>query len=515
MNGVDRIPEPFLDWYGIWPGAAGYEQDGLAWVGDAPRGVRLAVQPPQRVPFVLGDDRPWEEGRFNVEAMLHDQGRFRLWYSVTPPGWQKRALCYAESADGFHWEKPSLGLCEFAGTTANNILSPDIGGDVFRDTNPDVPETERYKMVCMVGKWLVAEPDADEARALEKRLELSIKGVSEKQIDLELGLSGEVVGAVSPDGIHWTKLEEPLLKMFCDCDNIVYYDQEARLYVGYFRHNMFRETVPTEWPPNPRRCVGRAETADFRHWPVPRIVLQPDSQDPPTDDFYTNAYSLYPGGKYRLMFPGIFHRVEDKVDVQLAVSRDGYTWTRPQRDPIIPLGPAGSGEDGSIYAHHGLFSLGPEQAAGQPAAPEAHWGLIYRGASGRHNEAYYYPHAREDSHWRWALWQPDRLVALEAAGEGQVTLLPQHCHGERLLLNYQTEPNGWIKVELIGPESLWPPRHVPAIAGYTFADCEPLRGDSLAGEVRWNGSADMAALKGRDLCLRVQMSRAMLFSVSL
>ena len=29
--------------------------------------------------------------------------------------------CYAESQDGIHWDKPELGLCEWCGSTANNI----------------------------------------------------------------------------------------------------------------------------------------------------------------------------------------------------------------------------------------------------------------------------------------------------------------------------------------------------------------------------------------------------------
>ena len=37
------MPQPFLDWYGVWAGQAGIE-GGQAWVQDPPVGVRLAVQ---------------------------------------------------------------------------------------------------------------------------------------------------------------------------------------------------------------------------------------------------------------------------------------------------------------------------------------------------------------------------------------------------------------------------------------------------------------------------------------
>lgn len=47
---------PFLDWFGIWPGAAAYEADGRAWVSEAPQGVQLPVR---GEPMLIAD-RPWE-----------------------------------------------------------------------------------------------------------------------------------------------------------------------------------------------------------------------------------------------------------------------------------------------------------------------------------------------------------------------------------------------------------------------------------------------------------------------
>ena len=502
MGGTGRAPEPFLDWYAIWPGGTGYEADGRAWVSDAPRGVCLAVQhPEEKAELLLVSDQPWEGESVDVVSVLQEGGRFRVWYNTTPPGWTTQALCYAESEDTLHWVKPALGLSEFEGSKENNIILPGLNGQVFRDTNPSAPDAEHYKLIHKVGRWVRQGKPIDEPHALRLRQELSAKGYSEAQINAEVALEADVLGAVSPDGLRWTAIAEPLLRMFCDCDNIVYYDPDAGRYVGFFRHNMFRKEIPVYWPPNPRRCVGRAETEDFRHWPKPRIVLQPDSQDPPTDDMYTNGYSPYPGAPYHVMFSSIYHRVQDVVDVHLAVSRDGYNWTRPQRTPILPLGAEGSGEDGMLYAKHGLFPL-----------DESRWGLIYRATSARHNEGYYYESHEECYHQRWAIWKRDRLVALQAPVEGQVTLMPRECRGERLLLNYQAESNGWVRAELIVPE-IWPPIHLEAIKGHGFADCEALCGDSLEQEVRWNGSADLSALKGRSVCVRISMCKAKLFSL--
>ena len=42
--------------------------------------------------------------------------------SVTEHSTGESVVCYAESKDGLHWEKPSLGICEYNGSTDNNII---------------------------------------------------------------------------------------------------------------------------------------------------------------------------------------------------------------------------------------------------------------------------------------------------------------------------------------------------------------------------------------------------------
>ncbi len=448
---MSGTPEPFLDWYGIYAGRAEYGEDGQARIDGAPWGVRLSVQEAEKSEPVLVQDRPWETNLWSA-TVLHEEGRYRMWYNAGSVAGRRdsegRSMCYAESEDGFHWIKPALGLHEFEGSKDNNIVLPYQGdvGSVFRD--PSAPESERYKMVY-------------DAR-----------------------LAGRLVvrGAVSPDGIRWTKIEDPILDMPCDTMNTACYDEDRGHYVGHFR----------VWDGG-RRCIGMAETADFRHWPRPHIVLQPDPQDPPTDDLYTNAYSPYPGVKYYLMFPSVYHRVRDTLDIQLAVSRDGRRWVRPERKAIVPVGPEGSGEEGRVYAGPGLIPLGPER-----------WGLVYTGHPTRHNEPW------GIGQCRWAMWLKDRLVALEAQVEGQVELLPRECHGDSLLLNYHTEPHGWVRAELVGGE-----RGRDVLEGYSFEECDLVQGDSLEKAVTWRGKADLSGLRGMNVSVRIRMAWAKLFSVGI
>ncbi|HRE08178.1 MAG TPA: hypothetical protein PKX00_21350, partial [Opitutaceae bacterium] len=95
-------------------------------------------------------------------AVIHDQGRYRMWYysvGMKQPGDARRAdlknlsqgpVCYAESEDGLTWTKPRLGQVEFKGSRQNNAIAlPDTlveGVHVVKDDAEPDPR-RRYKMV--------------------------------------------------------------------------------------------------------------------------------------------------------------------------------------------------------------------------------------------------------------------------------------------------------------------------------------------------------------------------------
>lgn len=75
-------------------------------------------------------DRPWEGDGCDYFNFFKDEDRYRMYYL----GWQmlnpeqtehtttQICVCYAESQDGIHWERPNLGLRSYKGSTDNNIL---------------------------------------------------------------------------------------------------------------------------------------------------------------------------------------------------------------------------------------------------------------------------------------------------------------------------------------------------------------------------------------------------------
>ena len=63
-------------------------------------------------------------------------------------------ICYAESADGVHWERPHLGLVKYDGSRDNDIIDlPPGSGNMDVWYQPDTPDGRRYLMVNEYMAW--------------------------------------------------------------------------------------------------------------------------------------------------------------------------------------------------------------------------------------------------------------------------------------------------------------------------------------------------------------------------
>ena len=86
---------------------------------------------------VIVPDRPWEGDALwakNSTVFDSERGLFRMWYNLSPHPYGG----YAESSDGIHWQKPSLGIVEHDGSRENNLVDTPVfqviaGGDDFGD----------------------------------------------------------------------------------------------------------------------------------------------------------------------------------------------------------------------------------------------------------------------------------------------------------------------------------------------------------------------------------------------
>ena len=490
---------PFLDWIDVWPGQAGCDDSGHTFYQDAACGVELKVQEAVKSPVFLSREKPWERMRLNHAMVRRDESRYRMWYSAMASNDPtENFICYAESDDGFNWERPELGLYEFQGSRANNIL---FDHSFFSCHSILVDESasaeQRYKSIdghlqlYKKGKR-VPSTRQNKLEIREIRKAMDVQGYKPKEIEAEAGTRWVVRGAVSADGLRWKLLEEPLVQVppALDTQNVLAFDETAGEYMVYLRGSLER-----------RRSLRRTGGPEFGNWPQPRLVFTPDPQDPVSDSIYNSAYCRCLSSGRHLMFPSMYHQVAATTDIQLASSWDGWNWTRPERRPIITR-ETDKGEYSCIYASPCILEL------------EDGWGVPYHGNYHLHDWAGWPDAEVIDGEFRWARWQPGRLCALQAREYGCFTTVERECQGDRLRLNFKTEPGGWIRAAIVNRPGT-PPTPVLELEGFELGSCDLLSGDELAREVTWNGESDLGALANRPLSVRIEMAKTKLFSISL
>ena len=153
-------------------------------------------------------DQPWEGNTCFYHSVLLDGDLYRMYYrgSHHVPGENAshQTVCYAESNDGVTWQKPELGLVEFNGSKANNIIWDGVGRHnfvPFKDPNPNYKPEARYKAI----------------------------GGSKHE--------GGLFAFQSPDAIHWSLMsDKPVITEGAfDSQNLAFWDAKRGRYVDYHR----------------------------------------------------------------------------------------------------------------------------------------------------------------------------------------------------------------------------------------------------------------------------------------
>ena len=82
-------------------------------------GAALKLHEPHPTGVAVAYEEPWEDRLCFYTTVLRDGDLYRMYYRGRMAGsWTG----YAESSDGIHWTKPRLGLVDFDGSTANNVI---------------------------------------------------------------------------------------------------------------------------------------------------------------------------------------------------------------------------------------------------------------------------------------------------------------------------------------------------------------------------------------------------------
>ncbi len=358
--------------------------------GDA----KLDVQEPTPQEVVLVTDKPWEGNTCAYYTIFQDGDLYRMYYRGSH--WDEKikkaahreVTCYAESKDGVHWTKPSLGLVEWEGSKDNNIILDGLGTHcfvAFKDQNPAAPPEARYK------------------------------GISRGR---PVGKKGLYVFQ-SPDGIHWSLIkDEPVITEGAfDSQNLAFWDPVTKQYVDY--HRTFVDGV---------RSIMTATSKDFVHWTKPVLLQYPHA---PKQHLYTNAIRPYPRAPHiRIGFPTRYLPQGSRVEPVFMASRDGVTFERYQK-PVIPrTAPKDRDGNRSNYMANGLVQLPGNE----------------REYSVFGTEAYY---TGPDSRLRRFTYRVDGFVALEASPQGgELLTKPITFAGENLFVNFKTKAGGKLRVEI-------------------------------------------------------------------
>jgi len=454
-----------------------------------PYGVSLRANPARRVGPLVPAERPWEDGGVSINTIIQENGIYRGWGTT---GWGdlatrgKNYFIYFESTDGFHWSRPECGLVEEGGSKKNNILGK-FGGTVFID--PSAPAGERYKWISeahfpkeVYEEYVRRRPDAVDPRSHRKDANLFIG----------------VRGAVSPDGLHWTVIDQPLVMHHSDTQNICYYDTRLKKYVAYMREFVAGPQAsgypahPSKWISVGRRAIARAETNDFRNFPLGELIVESPPWMSFSEVLYTNGRTTVPEAPDTpLMFPTVWDQSTDSTWVALATSNDGVVWNFLPGVNLLETGTFGQWDGGCLFASPNLIEL-----------PNGDFALPYTG----YNVPHKYPRQKAQREFGYAIWPKGRLLGIEAKERGEFHTIAVIAPGNKIRINAETKRAGCVRVEAATLDG-------KTIPGREFENCVPLFGNCHKTPVVWKGHDDLGLVVGQPVVLRFQIENGCVYYV--
>ncbi|MDR2441459.1 MAG: hypothetical protein LBE12_19025 [Planctomycetaceae bacterium] len=416
---------------------------------------------------------------------------FKMWYHA---GWFD-GTAYVVSKDGLHWNRPDLDIV--SGT--NRILpvreGRRDGSSVFLDHDTTNPE-QRFKM------FLYERP--------------------------ENKFGGQIF--TSPDGIHWnfaartsnvgdntTIFYNPFRKKWVysvrtgqpnlgrsrgyrECDDLV----NGATWTNECVHwaSVDEKDIPDPWVtamrPDDELLKKAAEIPG-----VPKDLIQRNNWA-----FYGNPTQLYnlDAAPYESLMIGVFaihygpenHICEYKkmpktTELQIAYSRDGFHWHRPDRKPFIAATRKRGDWDfnylhsastvcavfhDKIYFYYGGWS---------GKSPNRDYDIYSGGAVGA------------------AILRRDGFASMTTTEQpGVLTTRPVIFNGKFPFVNVDTQ-NGELAVEILDEKG----QTIPA---FGKDRCVMIKGDFVKQPLQWTGSTDLATLTGKPVRFRFFLSKGHLYA---
>lgn len=337
-------------------------------------------------------------------------------------------VCYAESEDGIHWEKPDLtSKTEFEGTrySKNQVfgLKGGVeGGPAYYDRYDSDPE-RRFK--------LLTNYNPTNSQSSCRQL------------------------VVSPDGIRWKIAHVFEDQRATDTPTSVFYNPLKQVY-----------TFNVRLYPGDRR-IFVFDTKDWKNFTEPQLVMHPDPVDPPLVGFYG-----MPVVEYENLFIGLLWRIycdphthllpNGAIDCDLVYSYDGNHFNRTFHGAFIPRNELGSHGGGCIYV-------------GSMLVDENNTIRFYSGGS---KAEHFQNQNLTDAALMLHTLRLDGFMYLATpSGKGGLRTRPFRITGSDLRINVRS-PWGGVRARLL--DEVGQP-----LRGYDFSDCRPFSGDELFWQPVW------------------------------
>jgi predicted GH43/DUF377 family glycosyl hydrolase len=234
-------------------------------------------------------------------CVLRDGGRYRMYFSWRP----KASLALSESTDGIHWGPPQIVLGPTTTGWEDDINRPSV-----------IKRADGYHL------WYTGQAHG----------------------------RSEIGYATSPDGIHWTRLAQPVLapeapweKVAVMCPDVLW-DEKANQYRMWYSGG-------EQYEPD---AIGYATSPDGAHWS--KLAAPVFASDPsnPWEQHKVTACQVVPRDGWFDMFYVGFRDV-DHAAIGIARSRDGVTgWQRCPLNPIVSPTPDGWDAD-ACYKPYALY----------------------------------------------------------------------------------------------------------------------------------------------------------------
>lgn len=439
------------------------------------------------------ESSPHEMSNAGVYGRGDEFGFFPERFPAAVRATQTSVISYAESEDGLIWVKPDLGLVEWQGSTANNIVldgaraaaqfdgaltNMDTVTMLRDDTDPNAQQ--RYKLIC---HW-------ETIHVWDNRV--SNLGRAESYIDQMWAARAKYL-TTSPDGIHW---DAPLVRIK-ECAG-------GGDYAGITRDERnqrywFSDRAPIGLPGLRYRSAAFCTSPDLYHWPeTVEMVFAPGAYEDYGKRYEHHGLIPFNYGDQDLCF--LEYSITGRpIAGVLGSHRDGERWRLVNgHTPFLSLGPAGA-FDAEIVAmtRNAPFRDGDRllffyNGRGVPLGQQKRIGRLGVAT------------LRLDGFAGLAV---DELALRRHQLPAMLLTHPLTVQNDELQLNLAGH-RGTAKVALLD-EAAQP------IPGYTLEQCLPLAEDGVRTPVRWQEQATISALHGRRVMVLVQIQAGILYAVRL